>query len=170
MSSSHHCRQEDNVRLVHPGSRCRWSCRSSSTHHELCEQDETNPIEGEKHWAFRSLQVNEKPFCKVWRFNAGKVKMYLQAILQHAAGSNCHPQTLKGPHHSLDNMRGRFEDIWPNIVEQMIERIFTAKAIHSQRHMLHHSTGCLPVYKIPVMESKYRVIEACWKQSACFKC
>lgn len=82
--------------------------------------------------------------------------MYLQAILQHAAGSNCHPQSLKSPHDGLDNMRGRFEDIWPNIVEQMIERIFTAKAIHSQRHMLNHSTGCLPVHKIPAIESKYR--------------
>lgn len=134
MSSSHHCRQEDNVQSVHPGNRCRWSCRSSSTHHALCEQDGTNPIEGEKkkHWAFRSLQVNEKTFYLSVQILCWKSKMYLQAILQHAAGSNCHPQSLKSPHDGLDNMRGRFEDIWPNIVEQMIERIFTAKAIHSQ--------------------------------------
>lgn len=92
---------------------------------------------------------------EVYRFHTGS-EMYLQAILQHAAGSNCYPQTLEGPHDSLDDMWRCFEDIWPNIVEQMIERIFTAKAINSQRHVLHHSAGCLPVYKIPVVDRKYR--------------
>lgn len=42
-SSSHHYRQEGSGRSVHPGSRYRWSYRSSSTHHVLSEQGETNP-------------------------------------------------------------------------------------------------------------------------------
>lgn len=75
---------------------------------------------------------------------------YLQAILQHAAGTNRHPQAFKSPHDSLNNVRRRFEDIRPNIVEQMVERILTSKAIDTQRHMLHHRTGRLSVNQISV--------------------
>lgn len=82
---------------------------------------------------------------------------YLQAVLQHATGPDGNPQSLQGSHDSLDDMRRRLKHVWPHVVQEVVEGIFAAEAIHTQRHVLNHSTGCLPVDQVPVRSHKQQV-------------
>lgn len=82
---------------------------------------------------------------------------HLQAVLQHAAGPDGNPQSFQGSHDGLDDVRRRLKHVWPHVVQEVVEGIFAAEAVHTQRHVLNHSAGRLPVDQVPTRSHKRRV-------------
>lgn len=82
---------------------------------------------------------------------------YLQAVLQHAAGPDGNPQSFQGSHDGLDDMRRRLKHVWPHVVQEVVEGIFAAEAVHTQRHVLNHSAGRLSVDQVPARPHKQQV-------------
>lgn len=82
---------------------------------------------------------------------------YLQAVLKHATGPDSNSQAFQSSHDSLDDMRRRLKHVWPNVVQEVVEGIFAAEAVHTQRHVLNHSTGRLSVDQVPVRSHKQQV-------------
>ena len=41
------------------------------------------------------------------------------------------------------------EDVGPDVVHEVSEGVFTAKAVHPECHVLHSPAGCLPVDQVP---------------------
>lgn len=45
-------------------------------------------------------------------------------------------------------MRRCLKHVGPHIVEQVVQRVFTAEAVDAERHVLHHSASSLSVDQI----------------------
>mmetsp|Transcript_6583 Transcript_6583/g.12407 ORF Transcript_6583/g.12407 Transcript_6583/m.12407 type:complete len:352 (+) Transcript_6583:251-1306(+) len=74
----------------------------------------------------------------------------LQGVLQNDGGPQGYTQPFNGLKHCIDHVGGGLKDIWPNIIQQMPQRILTIQRECSKCHMLDSGAGCLPVHEIPV--------------------
>ncbi len=78
----------------------------------------------------------------------------LQCVCQHSPWSHRHPEPLHRIVEGLHHMRGGLKDIRPDLVHEVSEGIFTAKAVDPQGHVLHSPAGSLAMDKVPVREEE----------------
>jgi hypothetical protein len=81
----------------------------------------------------------------------------LQDIEKHPARTKTNHTPLHRLHHSVDHMRRLFEDIWPEMVEEMCQAILTAKSHNPQGEMFHR----LSMNDIPINESIFQERDDC---------
>ena len=64
--------------------------------------------------------------------------------------------TFDGIHERLYEMRGGFEDVWPDEVHEVNKSVLATKAKHSERHVLDGGAGGLPVNQIAVHQRVFQ--------------
>mmetsp|Transcript_45842 Transcript_45842/g.81937 ORF Transcript_45842/g.81937 Transcript_45842/m.81937 type:complete len:859 (-) Transcript_45842:1570-4146(-) len=76
----------------------------------------------------------------------------LHGVLQDDGWAQRHPQPLDCLEDGVDHMGRGFEDVWPDVVEQVPQRILTAERKGPQRHVFDSGAGGLPVDQVAVHE------------------
>lgn len=74
---------------------------------------------------------------------------HLQCVEHDPAGSHRHPKPLHCIVERLHHVRRSLKYVWPHIIHEMEERVFTSKTKHTKRHVLHSPTGSLSMDQVP---------------------
>ncbi len=74
---------------------------------------------------------------------------YLQRVQHHPPRSNRHPEPFHCIVEGLHHVRRRLEDIGPDIIHEVHQRVLTSKPHDTQGHVLHSPARCLTVDKVP---------------------
>ena len=74
---------------------------------------------------------------------------YLESVLQYLPWTNGDPEAFNCIIERLHHMRRSLKDIWPDIVHEMNQGIFTTEAIHTKSHVLDGPAGCLTMHQVP---------------------
>uniref|UniRef100_A0A8W7PCR1 Uncharacterized protein n=1 Tax=Anopheles coluzzii TaxID=1518534 RepID=A0A8W7PCR1_ANOCL len=81
---------------------------------------------------------------------AGGMEQALQRVLQYLDRAERHPQPLDRVHERLHQMGRRLEDVRPDVVQQMDERVLAPEPVHAERHVLDRGAGRLPVDEVAI--------------------
>ena len=85
---------------------------------------------------------------------ARRMEQALQRVLQHFDGAECDPHALDGVHEGLHQVGRRLEDVGPDVVKQVHQRVLAAEAEHAQRHVLDGRASRLSMHQVPARTSK----------------
>lgn len=85
--------------------------------------------------------------------SSGRVEQTLHGVKEKIAGTEGHSHRLHCLHDGVDNVWGSLEDVGPNVVEEVVQCVFTAQTGHTQSQMLHCAGRRLAVYKVSVHQS-----------------
>lgn len=132
------------LRALH---QCIWCCTLSNTHLLLFWQDETSPTNT------HTKLLHEKTCTRIdelycIRFRLILYNNHLEGVLQNSGGPQSQPHALYGAHERLYDMRRRLEYVRPDVVQQVIQSVFTSEAVHSQSQVQYGVHSRLSVNQI----------------------
>mmetsp|Transcript_30967 Transcript_30967/g.55423 ORF Transcript_30967/g.55423 Transcript_30967/m.55423 type:complete len:657 (+) Transcript_30967:141-2111(+) len=74
----------------------------------------------------------------------------LQHVAEHHAGTQRDAARVHGAHDRVDHVRAGLEDVWPDVVKQVHQRVLAAEPRYAERHVLHRTRRRLAMHQVAV--------------------